>query len=143
MKHLGRNAAVILAGATVLFVLYLYGAVISEGVRLVPNPGVQTFEVPGGLELYSRVARGTWDVSGPAERIDLNGRRYYLSQPPAPVHLPDLQGFVLAGAPIWPDQAWYLQAGDRSFIVWARTRDGSYWRYDVDPRQAIPDSALH
>ncbi|HAL29346.1 MAG TPA: hypothetical protein DCP20_01330 [Coriobacteriia bacterium] len=87
-----------------------------------------------GVFAYSRIARGTWLVTGPANRIDLNnGRRFYLDhdESPRPVESPDLSAFVSTGTPVWPDRAWYVEAGDYPIGVVAQTRDGRYWSYTL------------
>jgi hypothetical protein len=81
--------------------------------------------------VQSRIARGSWNVVGTADRINLpNGRRYYLEALP-PSSSPDLRGFESTGTPVWPDSVWYVERGPYPVTVWARTFSGSYWRYGI------------
>jgi len=95
-------------------------------------PGVFTRLTPGGIALFSRAARGSWNVDGPADRIDLpNGRRYYLANFPPDVSQASLAGRVETSTPIWPDTAWYVEAGPNPYSVVAITRDGRRWVYGL------------
>jgi hypothetical protein len=83
------------------------------GIAKSPRPDGLVRTLPGAGNVFSRLARGTWDLEGPAPYVDLpNGHRYGLFSPwwqmknkPAT----GLEGFVTTGTPIWPDTAWYVQ----------------------------------
>ena len=128
-----RRAALRWVGLVVLVVVVLesigLATALVQGLGHAAHPFVLA-RLPIASALFSRGARGTWNVNGPADRIDLpNGRRYYLSQKPPTVSAPDLSGYVDRGLAIWPDRAWYVEKGAQPVIVWAQTRDGSFHSY--------------
>ena len=102
------------------------------GLAKSPRPDILVRLTPGAGNVFSRLARGTWDLDRPAPYIDLpNGRRYGLFWPwwrPTPKSN-GLRGFVATGTPIWPDTAWYVQheAGSSGYVpvaVLVRGRNG-------------------
>lgn len=132
MNGRDRTWALTVACAFILLVGAASINTLFEIRRGVPHPSALTRWFPGVSNLYSRGARGTWNVNGPADRIDMpNGRRYYLDLDPQPVASPDLRDFVAVSNPVWPDLAWYIESGKEPDNVWAKTRNGSYWHYGL------------
>jgi hypothetical protein len=122
-------------GRVVLVVIVLESVGLAtafvQGLGHATHPFVLA-RLPVASALFSRVARGTWDVNGPADRIDLpNRRRYYISRIPPTKSAPDLSGYIDRGLAIWPDRAWYVEKGAQPVIVWAQTRDGSFYEYSL------------
>ena len=129
-----ERVAFVLVGLLLLIGIALPANALREGmaVRDVDDgatrlrsayPSALTRATPWGTSLFSRAARGTWDVDGPADRIEFGGRRWYLSEAP----VDDLGGYTEVPDPVWPDVKWY---GHGTLAV-AQTRDGRLWLYSL------------
>jgi hypothetical protein len=107
-------------------------AAIVQGRRHTPEPMVLV-RLPGASAVFSRLARGTWDVDGPARRIDLaNGHRYYLTDYPGGLVPPDGFSFHPTRPVVWPDRAWWVNQGSTApTTVWAQTGAGRWYEYTL------------